>query len=259
MNEKYLEYNTNRTALIKETLLLLNKYVAYKSWKKVGLDVYEDNILMKSSKAMQDKIYGIIKKRYLGQNSDFEITPFIKIVTSDIRQEIKAQCIYYEFCSKDPLVFDITTKVLFERYKNGYNSISKEHIENFLKMQQNEHPELKEWAVTTRARFIRHYLSTMKEFGLLKGKSIKEFIKQPLFIETFIFVIYSIAERTKNSREIINSVDWNLFLMDSSDVKVLLKDATKEGFLIFEEKGNISNIIFQHKNLEEASNAITRK
>lgn len=259
MNEKYVEYNTNRTALIKETLLLLSLYVKSKSWKKVGLDVYNANILMKNSKAMQDKIYLIVKKRYLMQNTDFEITPFIKVATSNLLQEIKIQCMYYEFCSKDPLVFDLTTKVLFERYKKGYNSVSKEHIEEFLKKQQVNHQELKEWAVTTRARFIRHYLSTIKEFGVLKGALTKEFSKPHLHLETFIFIIHSIAEKTKNSREIINAVDWNLFLMDGDDVKVLLRDAARQGYLSFEEKGNTINILFQYKTLEEASNAITRK
>ncbi|NQV08405.1 DUF1819 family protein [Candidatus Woesearchaeota archaeon] len=258
MKTKYIEYNTNRTALIKETLTLLDLYVKYEDWKRVGKDVYELNVLMKNSKAMQDKIYSIIKKRYIGSESEFSITPFIKIANSKLPIEIKSQCMYFEFGSKDPLVLDIASGVLFERYKNGYNSVSKEHIEEFLKKQEKEHSELKSWAVTTRARFIRHYLSTIKEFGTLKGSLIKEFNKPYLPVESFLYMLHSISEKTNNNREILTAIEWHLFLMDADDVKVSLRDAGKQGYLSFEEKGNTVSINLQHKSLEEFTNAIIR-
>ena len=259
MNTHYVEYNTNRTALIKETILLIRLYVKHKSWKKVSKDVYEDNVLMKNSKAMKEKIYSIVRKRYISPDSDFEITPFISIINSNLAEKIKMQCIYYEFARNDPIVFDLVNEVFYSRYKRGFNSISKENIEEFLKAKEKEHSELKKWAITTRARFIRHFLSTLKEFEILKGSNIKEFNKPYLTIEAFIYILYSEINQENKRRDVLSWNIWHIFFLEADDIKIMLRDATKQGHIIFEEKGSVANITYLHKNLEAAVNAIARK
>ena len=257
MTGKYYEYNINRTALIKESLILINLYTSHKSWKKVAFDVYEENVLAKTSKASMDKIYTIIRKRYLPEKVDFLLTPFVKIITSSLPDSVKVQCMYYEFVKKDKLIFDLITEVLYKLYVKGYNTVSKEQIDEFLKNQEVSHPEIKQWSITTRARMIRHFLSTMKEFGILEGHTVKEFSRLYMPIETFVYILYSESLSNFTTKELLNSNIWKIFLFDLDDVRVLLSESAKKGFITLEEKGDIINIIYKYKNLEEVVNGIT--
>lgn len=253
---KYTAHIHNTGSLIKETKIILKTYSRLKSWKKTRKEIKEENLLLKESEKHIEKCIFIVKNRYINSEKDYEETPFISLINSSIKEQTKQQIMYYYFSLSDQLIFDITTQVLYQKFIKGYSSVQKQDIEDFLKKQEETHPEIKNWSITTRNKLIRQYLAAMKDFKILEGSKIKELNKPFITLQTFLYVLHSESEKGQTSRELLKSKVWKIFLLDEDDIKILLQEAAKEGYLTYEEKGTTINIILKHKNLEELTNGI---
>lgn len=220
----------------------------------------EDNILGKKSRATIKKILFALSYRYLDSKSEaFVKTPFLKIMESPLDEHIKRLIMYYHFSITDSLIYTITTKLLFEEYSSGHVGISKADIDEFLTALESSHKEILDWSPQTRQKLIRHYLAALKDFGILSGRVKKEFKKVFVPLEVFLYVLYYLKDNGRTKREILESEDWKLFLLDSSDLNLLLNEGNKLGYVRYEAKGSIRSLEFGLGSLEEFVDGIARR
>lgn len=76
-----------------------------------------------------------------------------------------------------------------------------------------------EWSETTLNRVAGALLKMSVDFGVLRGKAVKEFAGFHLPERSFLYLIYSLREQAKSPRKVIASEDWRMFLMQPSDVE----------------------------------------
>ena len=57
------------------------------------------------------------------------------------------------------------------------------------------------------------------EFGLTRGTVAREFASYHLPDESFLYLLHVMTEHHPNARDMVDSPDWQLFLMDASDVE----------------------------------------
>ena len=64
------------------------------------------------------------------------------------------------------------------------------------------------------------------DFGLLTGGTVKEFASYHLPDESFLYLVYAVAQFEPNARRIIESPEWRLFLMDTMTSSASSCDST---------------------------------
>jgi len=255
-NEKKYTANIHNTgALIKESKKVISLYSEYKDIPKVKEILLQNNPLHKESEGTIKKILFITKKRYLSNNP----LPLANLIESKASLETKKAVMFYYLAKSDHLVYDITIKLLYKLYQEGRINVRKNDVEKFLTKQEEKHPEIEDWSITTRNKTIRHYLATVKDFDLLEGSNMKSFKGYRIPSDAFFYILYyKFYNEDKNSKEIIEDDDWKLYLLSLEEVKAILNEGNRRGYIKYEEAGDIISIKKEFNSLGGLVDEITK-
>jgi hypothetical protein len=118
------------------------------------------------------------------------------------------------------LLRDFLLHFLFPAYASGTYCLRTEDISEYLQSigkrgGTTEHL----WSKTTLNRVAAALLKIAVDFGLLRGSVVKEFTSYHLPERSFQYLLYAIREEIHSPRKILESIDWRMFLMTSSDVE----------------------------------------
>lgn len=75
------------------------------------------------------------------------------------------------------------------------------------------------WSATTLHRVAAGLLRLSADFGLLRGRAVKDFIPYCLPERSFIYLFQAMLVKYKNPRKVIDALDWRIFLLQPSDVE----------------------------------------
>jgi len=117
------------------------------------------------------------------------------------------------------LVRDFLIKFLWDKFAGGVFRITPDAVIPFLADKRIQSRLRRPWEAPTLRRVASGLLQTATEFGMLKGKNVKEFVSFHIPESSFVYVLHAMSETEPNARRIIDSEDWRMFLMDSSDVE----------------------------------------
>jgi hypothetical protein len=165
--------------------------------------------------------------------------------------------LFYEYCLADALLYDLTAYCAYELYQGARTVIDQVDVNEWLSRHDTEHPEIASWSPRTRARLVSSYLSTIRDFGLVKGVKQKEFHKLYVPREVFAYALYHQKDRGIEGKALIYSTDWQLFLLNEREVMFMFEDAANGGFVNFRHAGDIYDLRFTYRDLHEAVHVIT--
>lgn len=75
------------------------------------------------------------------------------------------------------------------------------------------------WKASTLQRVSSELLRMTVDFGLMRGAVTREFASYHLPDEAFLYVLHAMIELQPNARDVVESPDWHMFLMDARDVE----------------------------------------
>ncbi|KXB00420.1 hypothetical protein AKJ40_01345 [candidate division MSBL1 archaeon SCGC-AAA259M10] len=252
-DRRYTANIHNTGSLIPESKKILKLYDKLRDVEEVREVLYKENPLSRESEGAIDKILFITRKRYLNDDPG----PLIEVIKSDLNEQITNAILFYHLAKTDNLVYDLTTELLYNLHEEGTLVVNKKDVEDFLKKKEEKHPEISEWAITTRNKLIRHFLAAVKDFGLLEGSKRKKFSSYHLPSESFFYIFYRKFYDDETISEILSSKDWNLFFLDEEEIKAILNEGNRKRYIRFEESGNIRSVNPRFDSLEEYVNEIT--
>ena len=91
----------------------------------------------------------------------------------------------------------------------------------------------------------------------MEGTQRKQFIHVYVPLPAFVYVLYRLAgDGMVTAREIIDALDWRLFLLEPDNVIDLLEEATTAGHCIFKRRGDILSLDFTYPSLEACVEAL---
>lgn len=244
-------------SLIKETKIFFQGLGEKKTMEDIYNEVMNDNLFDKTALESRKKAFSAIKNRFYSNpkvNNDI----LIKIINSHLDDSIKNQIIYYYFSKSECIVYDITTKLLYNMFLEGKLIITKNDILDFLESQNKTHKEIKKWTESTKEHIIQHYLAIMKDFGFLKGSIKKQFNVPFIPPEIILFIVFEKLEMKKNINQILNSDDFKLFFLEKDDLIHYLEEGAKMGYFRFNHTKDIYDLNNMGMTLEAFVDAITR-
>lgn len=255
--ETYSSGLSGKGSLISETELVLAQFLVNDSSDQVRQLVVDENLLLKRTAATRRTVWEKIYERYISGRPKSQAISIARIVHSNLPETARHLVMFYEMAKSTPLVYDLTTDGLYSLYYDGRSVVNKSDIHDWLdKTAKNGHDEITNWSPQTKDRVASHYLTIARDFGLLTGKNQKYFTRVYLPLNTFVYVLYRLKDEGLNTKAIVTSADFKLFLQDQRDVFFLLEEATRAGYITFQQAGDIYGLTFHYQNLSEIINEL---
>lgn len=241
-------------AYIEETKRLLRTYVDCESYAELKHRVVEENLLNKDTDYYRKNILREVTRRYIPDTESYTVTPLMRVLTADVREDVVDWCLYYEF-ARDPFIRLVTEQYLYPEFERGALTVQAEDIVTFLESIQDDYTGLGDRTPTTIEEAATKYLAALKNFGLLDGSQRKEFAVTYIPDETIAYVIYRLFEQdVTTATSVINHDDWTLFLMDAAEVRRRIQDISPT-YVTYEKRGSTERLVADYETPEALINA----
>jgi len=241
---KYSSTNSSKGALLTESDILFS----YLARNNGDLDlarhaVINEDILAKKTYQTRKRCWDVLHSRYFPNQLPSEhLHPIVEIYRAKVSQIIKRGILYFHFATSALFAYQATVKLLYGMFRRGLSSIGPRNIHEFLDSQKESHPEIKTWSYQTRLSLVGHYLSAVRDFGLLEGKARKRIHKPMVDQNLLLYIVTILRDCGKGAKEIMASDDFKLFLLSSEEVEVRLAEAHRDGRIKFRRSGQIVSL-----------------
>jgi len=242
----YSSRNSSKGALLTESEIVFS----YLAKNNFNLDlarhaVIHDNILAKRTYQTRKRCWAVLHSRYFPTKfANGHFNPIIAIYKTNASETMKRGVLYYHFATSDLFAYEVTTKLIYNLATQGMTNISPRTVDEFLDSRVGSHSEINNWSYQTRRSLVSHYLSSLRDFGILEGK-VRKRIRRPEISEAlFLYVASVLKDCGKSSRDILTSEDFKLFLLTPAEVTNRFAEASQNNKIKFKKTGRIVSIEF---------------
>lgn len=257
-NEQYTTRISRALSLINETKIFFQEMETGKTIDQIHRMALEDNIFDKTSLESRKKVFSVIKNRFV-VNPEVNHKMLQKIINTNLDGGIKSLVIYYYFCKSEFIVYDITTKLLYNMLLDGKSIVTKKDVHAFFEKQSKNHEEIGKWTESNREHIIQHYLAIMKDFGFLRGSLKKQFNIPFIPTEVILFILFEKLDKKMNVKQIIKSDDFKLFFLEKDELIHYFEEGARMGYIRFNYTKDIYDLDNLGMTQEEYVDAITGK
>jgi hypothetical protein len=159
---------------------------------------------------------------------------------------------YWITANAEPLLGDFCREVLLADHAAG-TTFETEDVLRWLISKRCP------WSVAAATRVARSLLAALRDFGILEGRSRKRLASRSLPVESFAYLAFCLRRNGIASRALLSHPDWQLFLLQPSDVEHFFLLAHQEGLLEYHAAGSLLNINFQTDSLEEYARVVAKR
>jgi hypothetical protein len=239
----YSSRNSSKGALLTEAKILFSYLAKGNSLGSARQAVFEDNIFVKKTHQTRKKCWDVLHSRYFPQTEELEqIHPIIALFRTKASEKIKQGVLYYHFAISDLFSYEVTTELIYDLYHRGLTNITPRSIHEFLDLKKKFHPEINKWSPQTRLSLVSHYLSAMRDFGILAGKNQKRVHRPTVEEDLFLYIVTYLRDCGKSPKAILVNDDFKLFLLSQQEVESKLLQAQRNGRTNFQKAGHIVSL-----------------
>lgn len=239
----YNSRNSSKGALLFEGKILFSFLAKGDSLDLARQAIIQDNIFVKKTNQTRKRCWEVLHSRYFPQREESEqIHPIIALFRIKAYEKMKQGVLYYHFAISDLFSYEVTTELIYDLYRRGLTSIAPRNIHEFLDLKKKFHPEINEWSPQTRLSLVSHYLSAMRDFGILEGKNQKRVHRTTVEEDLFLYIVTYLRDCGKSPKAILGNDDFKLFLLSQQEVEFRLIEAQRKGRIHFQRAGHIVSL-----------------
>jgi hypothetical protein len=123
---------------------------------------------------------------------------------------------------QDKLVYDFIQSVVLKKWETGDINVEAADLQKFLDENQEDHPEVRKWTNATRERLSNTLLATLRDYGLLEGRTHKRIVEPLVPPQVINHLACLLREEGVAESDIPVHHDWRLWLMAEPRVKAAL-------------------------------------
>jgi hypothetical protein len=212
-------------------------------------DLKRSNSVGASSIGWLNQFIRVLKRRYDLEGADRAL---IELVQQGWHIDDWRPVQLWHMSRNDDLLRMFLVDWLFEQYRKGIVLVTVDAVLEFVQGQTKKHlGSANVWTPETYRRVASGLLKTAAEFHLMRGRVTKQFTAYRLPEKSFVYLLHTLMEREQNTRKVIESSDWRLFLMTSSEVEEELLRLHQYGKLRFERAGTFLELTLPCRNAND--------
>ena len=235
-------------AMIEETYAVMRGWDFERSREDNLREVRDQNTIGASSANWLRDVYKVLHRRFSPNDRDRSLPLIAK---AGVPMDTWKPILLWHMTRDEFLVRDFLAGWLFHEYQEGAFRIRVDHLFPYLKDLHRQGRVEEEWQESTLKRVASGLLRMAVDFGLMTGASNREFCSYHLPDTSFLYLLHAMYDRCGNSREVVQSPDWRLFLMSAEDVERELYRLHQFRRLRFEVAGSLMELTLPHKSAAE--------
>ncbi|MCI0626637.1 MAG: DUF1819 family protein [Acidobacteria bacterium] len=229
-----------RSALYTDLRLLLDSRRQAFSTEEYRAFIVTDNCLARASSSARRKVWEELKKRYLLDRRQ----PLFEAFWSEWRRSKsdpeRGLTAYVLLALNDRLVADLGMQWLDGYLRRAPAELRVEEVRNFIRRAgDGEHPEVREWTEDTQLHIAQHYLASIRDFGLARGKNKKISFRPALYGAPVRLLVRALRFAGLNDLEIVTSPVFRLLALEGSEVIDALGELNQQAELRFRMQGDV--------------------
>jgi|GEM_PF-862482 len=239
----YSSRNSSKGALLDEAKILFSYLANEDSLPSARQAVIQGNIFAKRTHETRRRCWEVLHSRYFPREEDLEqIHPITALFRTKASGKIKQGVLYYHFVISDLFSYEVTSELIYDLYRRGLTNIAPRNIHEFFDLKKKVHPEINKWSPQTRLSLVSHYLSAMRDFGILEGKNQKRIHRPTVEEDLFLYIVTYLRDCGKSPKAILGNHDFKLFLLSQQEVEFRLIEAQRKGGIHFQRAGHIVSL-----------------
>lgn len=243
--------NTSTGALLFELYTLFNS-LAEIDPEGIKEAIITENRLHKNSYEMRRKAWLAINYRYLNVAPQWVGTALLEAAAVGNQSAEFVSLAYLYFSMRTRLTFLFVTRYVWDQWQAGVTHLTHRDAMRFIYKLAEEEPQVQAWHEATKKKMVSTLLSSLRDFGVLKGKQIRH-IQRPFIPPVTAYHLLCILwAEGKNGLEIIHDPAWRLFLWREPEIIQAMTVLDQQGAIRFEKSGQ--TVILQLVEGEEKRN-----
>ena len=238
-HDHYSLRNTIRAGCIYECWLFLNELVKGKGSNKIRRDLADGVILGNYAFSTRMALWKIFRVRYLNISDPWVHSELISASRHGPESPEFISLLYLYFILRDRLAFEFVVETVWSKWLAHDLSIGSEDCSRFFTelLQQNE--IIQKVTSESKGKLIRNTISTLHDFGLVTGKKHRVISRPPIVLRTAFHIVRLLLLEGLSGKEIVESKDWRIFLLDQHDVSRMMTKLSQEKWIKYEKSGSI--------------------
>jgi hypothetical protein len=229
-----------RSALFTDLQLLLDDRAEPLTSEQYRTMVVEENCLTRPSTAARRKLWEELRKRYLLDRRRPLYSAFWSEWHRSKSDPERGLTAYILLALNDRLVADLGTQWLYSYLRRAPAETRVEEVRSFIRRAgEAEHPEVKKWTEDTQLHIAQHYLASIRDFGLARGKGKKFSLRPALYGAPMRLLVRALRLVRVNDLDILSSPVFRLLALDGAEVIDALGELNQRGELRFRMQGDV--------------------
>jgi hypothetical protein len=244
-------------SLIEETYAVFQDWDLSLSRTENLRRVREQNTIGGTSTHWARDVAKVLNRRFDPNGRD---RPLVDLAKAGCNREIWKPLLLWHMTRDEFLVRDFLVNWLYPQFVEGAYRLEADDVVHYLRSLSGMKGVAwsGKWTETTTARVASGLLRMAADFGLLKGKSTKEFSSYHLPDESLLYLLHAMADTEPNAGRIVESKDWRLYLMNSADLERELLRLHQFRKLHYEVAGSLAQLKLPFRSLAEYAREFTR-
>jgi hypothetical protein len=203
--------------------LIPETYAAFRQWN-LALTT-EDNLKnlkrtnaigARSSNWLRDVIF-VLQRRFDPVGRDRSL---VALAQSGCSLDVWKPLLLWHMTRDEFLVRDFLVNWLYPLHSSQTNRIRTADVEPYLAaLSSKDVRGGSGWTAST----VKHVAAALQkiavDFGLLKGRAVREFTAFHLPEESFLYLLHALLDQERSASKVVESPDWRMFLMSRADVE----------------------------------------
>jgi hypothetical protein len=236
---RFLTRLSSRSALFTDFRILLDQTVN-RTRQGFYQSVVCDNILSRKTKSSSIKIFNELKYRYTLNEESPIFSVFLRewdLANSDDSRSLLG---YVLLALNDLTVMRTSCEWLFQYLRKPGSELRVVDLDAyFKKLMIGNHSEISCWSQETRLRVERHYLASIRDFGLATGSNKKFSVKPALYSAPVRLLIQALLLSGADSSAIIRHEAFKILGIAPNEVIDTLYELHRQGSLHFRMQADI--------------------
>lgn len=237
------------TGLIQEMLVLIEAYKPGESTQEFQKRVLVEGILSKSTNNRTiDIVNRVFRPRFLNQR--LEVATYIQLMRDNyVSMDVITQLFLLYTCRENSILADFIYDIYYPLAESGKAQISHKDPIQFIQSAMSDGRIENSWSESTIKGVASRINSCLIDFELIdRSKQILPYRAHELTVN---YLLHELHFQGYSDTSILHHEDWKIFNLDPSSLAVIAEKLSFSGTFIFQYSGEILNINWKYKNMEE--------
>lgn len=201
--------------------------------------VLDENRLVRSSVSARRKLWKELRSRYILDNGHPLFLAFWKEWLLCKSEPELAMTAYGLFALNDLLAADLGQEWLFPNLWRSPHEIRVNDVLYFIDGKAELHPEISGWSPETRKSVAKHYMASIRDFGLARGKLKKKTQRPALYASPVRFLIRALRLAGMKPMDLIQADTFRLLGLNGPEFIDALGELNRRGELRFKMQADV--------------------